>query len=162
MNDKPQNDRSTVEWTDEDLSPVSWDEIEAVQETTSVQCLSIFEKNCDELSSRDFQTAVDTLYNDWKRGYGADRGPDQGAAYVFAYLLEKHEIATPERFSVAERKPAPDDLEELFWNEGALSWWIAMIYGVHYSLIMFWMREEKIPLMRRNLSDELLEQIDQL
>ncbi|MCH7662165.1 MAG: hypothetical protein IH933_16865 [Euryarchaeota archaeon] len=67
----------------------------------------------------------------------------------------------PKRFSVAERKPSPDDLEELFWDEGVLGWWIAMIYGVHYSLVMFWMREEKIPLMRRNLSDELLEQIDE-
>lgn len=36
-----------------------------------------------------------------------------------------------------------------------------MVYGVHYSLVMFWMREEEIPLMRRNLSDELLEQIDE-
>jgi hypothetical protein len=151
-----------VDWTEDDLSPVSWDEIEAVHKTTSLQCLSIFEQHRDDLSSLSFQTAVDTLYNDWKQSYGADRGPDQGAAYIFAYLIEAHEIVTPDGFSVAERKPSADELEELFWDEGALGWWIAMIYGVYYSLIMFWMREEEIPLMRRNLSDELLEQIDEL
>ncbi|MCH7662164.1 MAG: hypothetical protein IH933_16860 [Euryarchaeota archaeon] len=88
MNNKPRNDRSTVEWSDEDLSAVSWDEIEAVKQTTSLQCLSIFENHRDELPSVSFQTAVDTLYNDWKQSYGADRGPDQGTAYIFAYLLE--------------------------------------------------------------------------
>jgi hypothetical protein len=100
MNDEPQNDRSTVDWNEDDLSPVSWDEIEAVHETTSLQCLSIFEQHRDDLSSLSFQTTVDTLYNDWKQSCGADRGPDQGAAYIFVYLIEKHEIVTPDGFSV--------------------------------------------------------------
>ena len=66
------------------------------------------------------QIAVDTLYNEWKRSYGADRGPDQGAAYIFAYLLEKHDVVVSRGFSVRERKPSANELEKLFWDEGAL------------------------------------------
>lgn len=162
------NEEDPVDWPRRsETDPVPWDLIDQVVDRMEQQCIHVFEEHADDLSGYDYFNAVSYLYNTWKHEHGDETAPEQGAIYLFAYLVEKHEIASPSEGAsglggVADRKPDEDTLRRLFCDEEQLPWWIAVKYGVHYTLVLHWMREEGIPYMRRNLPEEVLDQIDAL
>lgn len=147
--------------------PVEWEDIDRVRKHTSHQCEAVFEAHREEIpADATLEGAVALLYEAWHEEY--DTGPDQGGAYIFAYLVEKHGLAEPvdepavAPASLVERKPDAGTLRRLFWEDEQVPWWIAVRLGVHYNLVQFWLREEDIPVMRRNVPDEYLEEIDRL
>lgn len=151
-------------------SPVEWDDLAALRPEPN--CKAVFSAHRDELSTVDtLEAAVNHLYEELHIEYNDDeRVPDQGAAFIFAYLVEQADLAsfadgsssngtfTP--LSLADRKPNADRLRHLFWEQEMVPWWIAVRFGVHYSLAIYCMWEANIPLMRRNVPADTLAQID--
>lgn len=55
-----------------------------------------------------------------------------------------------------DRRPDGETLREWFWEDEEVPWWLSVRLGVHYSLVVFWLWEDDVPLMRRNVPDETL------
>lgn len=159
-------DDTPVDWPRRsETQPVPWELLDQIIDRVEQQCIRVFESHTDELSGFNHQECVSYLYNTWKEEYGDETSPEQGAVYLFAYLVEKHGISHPsdDAFgigSVVDRKPAGKTLRKLFETEEKLPWWIAVQLGVHYTLVNYWLREEDIPYMRRNIPEDILQQID--
>ena len=150
--------------------PVPWEPLVELGEHTCLQCEAVFEDCREDLDPEwDRETAVATLYEWWHDAYGDDVGNEQGGAYVFAYLLERGGTVDPgEAPAVDGGAPASlrgrrrDDatLERWVWTDGQVLWWIAVRCGVHYSLVQYWLYEADVPVMRRNVPDRLLAEVD--
>lgn len=148
-------------------APIEWEELESVR--SSPQLREIFEEHRDAAAAEPtMEAAVDRLYRIRRREYDV-AAPDQGVAYVFAYLLESADVFEPSRAfasrdsvaaSLRSRRPDTSTLEDLFWEREQVPWWIAVQYGVHYSLVQYWLWEDGIPLMRRNVPDSQFEQLE--
>lgn len=153
-----------------DSERVPWDAIEAVSGRPAGDCLEYYESHVEELDLEgDAQTVLKRVYDAWKTDLGGERStPDQGAAYVFAALLERDghvdggDLAPtlgPE--SLSERRPDAETLEALFHDERLTAWQLAVRFGVHYSLVLVWLWEADAPLLRRNLTEETLAAVDE-
>jgi hypothetical protein len=151
--------------------PVSWDPLVELGVHTSLQCEALFERRRDDLDPDwDRETAVARLYEWWHETAGDDPGNEQGGVYVFAYLLERERLVDPRKGpdagdfaippAILARRPDDATLERWFWDEEQVPWWIAVRCGVHYSLVQYWLYEADIPVMRRNVPDQVLEQVD--
>lgn len=151
--------------------PVDWDSIEKAVGRSARACEEVFENHHEEIEEGStVQEAVWHLDTIWKSKPEDERSvPDQGAAYLFAYLLEKEGIVSYnlnesetsiEPKSLVDRKPDAETLRKLFWEDELVLWQIAVEYGVHYSLVTYWFWEEDVPLMRWNITQERLEKID--
>lgn len=151
---------SSEEFDMDSKTPIHWDVLEPVR--AAPRLLEIFENHREEaIRQPTLEAAVDRLYQIRHEKYEIG-APDQGVAYVFAYLLEKtgQFDAAGMMTSIDSRRPDDDTLGELFWEQERVPWWIAVEYGVHYSLVMYWLWEADIPLMRRNIPDEQFEKLD--
>ncbi len=153
----------------DETAPVDWTQLEEVRPEPT--CRTVFDSHREDLAEFDtLQPAVNHLYEAYHEAYGpAQRVPDQVAAFVFAYLVELADIASlsetdsevaAEMPAIMDRHPGEDELDRLIWEEETVPWWLAVRFGVHYSLIIYWMWEADIPLMRRNIPSETLGQID--
>lgn len=151
-----------------DMDPVPWDDIEAASGPPTaaevVDYVEAYVADRTDPDPPDDYEAVKTVYDDWKADLGEERSlSDQGAAYVIAYLLERERIidlrGTPAD-SLLKRRPDAETLRELFWDDGETLWWMAVELGVHYALVTFWLWEADVPLAERNLSDDLLSEIE--
>jgi len=144
-----------------ELDPVPWSDVLAVTTPTGVQCEQVLEQHRDDLDpDATPQKLVRTLYGAWHEEW--DPGPEQGGAYVFAYLLEREGILDlPGPLPpLTERRPDDETLDEWMHEEHLLPWWIAVRCGVHWALVQHWLREADVPVCRRNVPDPLLEEID--
>jgi hypothetical protein len=146
------------------MNPVPWSEIEAASGPPSATEVEAYvEELGTDVRDRDAYEAVKTVYDEWKTDLGEDRQlPDQGAAFVIAYLLEREglvDLSDAPQGSLVERQPETDRLRELFWEREQTMWWMAVELGVHYSLVTFWLWEADVPLAERNLSDETIRRI---
>lgn len=150
--------------------PVPWEPLVDLGQHTCLQCEAVFEDRRGDLDPGwDRETAVDRLYEWWHDRHGDDLGNEQGGVYVFAYLLEREGLVEPGveptvgggvPASLVARRPDDATLERWFWDAEQVPWWIAVRCGVHYSLVQYWLYEADVPLMRRNVPDRLLEQVD--
>jgi hypothetical protein len=148
-----------------DMDPVAWDDIEAATGPPSAAEVEEYvEAMRDDVAEGNAYEAVKTVYDEWKTDLGEARSlPDQGAAFVVAYLLEREgviDLSDSPQGSLVERRPSEDRLRERFWDEEQTLWWMAVELGVHYSLVTFWLWEEDVPLAERNLSDETMRQVE--
>lgn len=145
-----------------EFDPVPWDVIEATSGPPASEVTEMVETIGEDVADEDPYDAVkaihDALYDD-----GVERTvPSLGEPFVTAYLLEREGIVTPveeggrEYRSLVERRPDRERLRELFWERERTLWWIGMLAGVHPSLVTYWMYEDDVPLMERNLTDESL------
>jgi len=154
-----------------DMDPVAWDDVEAATGPPSATEVEEYvEKHEAEMRRevaehglRNYET-VKAIYDEWKDDLGEERSlPDQGAAYVIAYLLERKRLADLRgrgQGTLIKRHPGRDELHERFWDEEQTLWWMAVELGVHFSLVTFWLWEADIPLAERNLSDETMRQVE--
>jgi hypothetical protein len=146
--------------------PIPWQPLVELGAHTCLQCEATFEDYRGQLDPDwDRETAVARLYEWWHDEYGPDRGNEQGGAYVFAYLLEREGLVDPDDdgpipASLVDRRPDDATLERWVWDDEQVFWWIAVRCGVHYSLVQYWLYEADIPVMRRNVPDQVLEQVD--
>lgn len=150
----------------EPTDPVPWEPLAELGAHTCLQCEAVFEERRSDLDADwDRETAVRRLYEWWHDAYGDEVGAEQGGAYVFAYLLEREGLVQPDDgstvpASLLARRPDDATLERWVWEDEQVFWWIAVRCGVHYSLVQYWLYEADIPVMRRNVPDRLLEQVD--
>lgn len=163
-----------------EFDPVSWDTVEAVLGAPTVEIGGYVDRLAPDVRDEEPFVAVKTVYDAWKRDLGADRTlPDQGAAFVVAYCLERDGVisldADEERSagfgaragadagvgvgSLVDRRPDRERLRELVWEREETMWWIAVRYGVHWTLVNHWLYEDDIPLMERNFGEESLARI---
>lgn len=111
--------------------PIPWDRLETVRSEPRFR--EVFDAHSEEVTDRaTFQEAVDHL-KELVRGDPDIPAPDQGVAFVFAYLLEREtawditeafsttEIGTAP--SLLDRRPDASTLERLFWEERRVPWW---------------------------------------
>lgn len=143
-------------------APVPWDALEAVR--GEPQLRAVFDAHREEVADAESaEAAVDRLERVRRDQYDV-ASPDQGTAFVFAYLAETElgmSVDPPGDLpSLAARKPDDDTLERLFWDEEQVPWWTAVRCGVHYTLVIYWLWEADVPLMRRNIPDHQFAQID--
>lgn len=147
--------------------PVEWDRLEAADVRPEPRCRAVFDRHRHDLPA-DYHGAVDYLHEVVRDDLDPDeRPPEQGGIFVFAYLVESEGVADPADgepavtdASVTERRPDAETLERLFWEEELMPWWLAVRFGVHYTLVIYWFWEDGIPLMRWNLSPERREELD--
>lgn len=144
-----------------EFDPVSWAEVEAVSGPPAEDVTPYVEEMADEIADLPPDEAVRTIYDAWKAELGGERStPDQGAAFVIAYLLEERgQVSNEASWSVADRRPSAERLRELFWDEAETMWWIATRRGVHWALVSYWLWEDDVPLMERNLTAETAERV---
>ena len=147
----------------DEMDPVPWDDLEAVSGPPADE-LSAYVEAADGTVESDAFDAVKRVYDEWKADRGDDRSlPDQGAAFVVAYLLEREgviDLADSPQGSLVARRPSADRLCELFWEREYTLWWMAVELGVHYSLVTVWLWEADVPLAGRNITAETKEQIE--
>jgi len=146
-----------------EFDPVSWHEIEAVSDPPGATVREYVAQLREDVTAETPANAVKHIYDVWKREQdAAERAPEQGAAMLIAYELEREGVialddaAMP---SLTERRPSSDRLEDLFWNREETMWWIAVRTGVHWALVQYWLYEDDIPLQERNLTDETLAKV---
>lgn len=102
------------------FDPISWGTIEAVIGSPAAGVTEYVEQLSDDVSDEKPPVAVKAIYDAWKDELGDDRTiPDQGAAFVIAYLLEREGAITleePEQAipSITDRRPSGERLCELF------------------------------------------------
>lgn len=148
-----------------EFDPVPWEAIEATSGPPAREVSALVDEMAEEVYDEDPYDAVkaihDALYDeDIERTV-----PSLGEPFVTAYLLEREGVITPgddaggEYRSIVERRPDGDRLRELFWERKRTLWWIGLLVGVHPSLVTYWMYEDDVPLMERNLTDESLEAV---
>lgn len=146
-----------------EMDPVPWNDLEAVSGPPADE-LAAYVEAADESTESDAFDAVKRVYDEWKADLGDDRSlPDQGAAFVVAYLLEREgviDLADSPQGSLLARRPSADRLRELFWEREYTLWWMAVELGVHYSLVTVWLWEADVPLAERNLSDATKKQLE--
>ena len=150
-------------------APVDWATLEAAGVRPEPTCRALFERHRDALE--EFGTRYEAV--EYLKRVATDeldaseRPPDQGLVYVLAYLVEREGVApqTEESpgalgVSLLERRPDPGAMERRFWDDERMFWWLAVEYGVHYSLVVYWFWEEDVPLMRWNIPEERWPAID--
>jgi hypothetical protein len=150
-----------------DMDPVAWADVEAATgppaATEVVEYVEAWLSEADLCYPPEPYDAAKEIYDEWKTDLGEDRRlPDQGAAFVITYLLEREraiDLRGRGQGTLLKRHPGADELREMFWEQEQTLWWMAVESGVHYSLVTYWLWEEDIPLAERNLSDETARRI---
>lgn len=149
------------------MEPVPWEDVIAVRGVPGEELQPFVERHAADVADDDPADAVKTVYDDWKVSLGDDRTlDDQGAAFLIAYLLEHRgaihlDEADAPGGSLLDRRPDDERLRELFHERERTLWWIAIEYGVHYTLVTRWLYEADVPLLGRNLSEETARLIEE-
>lgn len=148
------------------FDPVSWKAIEAVHGPPAREIEEYVDRLAESVGECDPYDAVKTIHDALSADLDdADRTvPGLGEVFVTAYLLEKRGIiavddAEREYRSLLDRRPDSERLEELFWERKRTLWWIGILVGVHASLVSYWLYEDDVPLMERNLPADTMAQV---
>lgn len=150
------------------FDPVSWETIEATIGPPAQEVEEYVEKIGGEVRDEDPYDAVKTVHDELSADLGEEGRSVPGLAEVFitAYLLEQRGIisasddgAGGEYQSLVGRRPSSERLDELFWERERTLWWIGILTGVHPSLVTYWLYEDDIPLMERNLGAESMAEV---
>ena len=147
--------------------PVAWEEIEVALGPPASEVEAAVEAMESRVRDRDPYDAVKTIHDalDEQLEESERTVPGFGEVFVTAYLLEQRGriesggARNDEYPSLLERRPSADRLEELFWDRRRTLWWIGIVAGVHPSLVSYWLYEDDIPLMERNLTEESMARV---
>lgn len=143
-----------------DMDPIEWDVIEAVVGPPAPDLQQHVDDMTAQVADEKSFTAVKTVYDTWKSQLGAKRTlPDQGAAMLVTYLLERAGAIDLGPSSIVDRRPSSEHLEKLFSDREYTMWWIATLTGVHWVVVRYWLWEDDISLRERNFSTETMEKI---
>lgn len=148
------------------MEPVPWDDVIAVRGIPGEEVQPFVGRHAPDLADESPADAVEIVYDDWKGSLGDDRRlDDQGAAFLIAYLLEHRGVIHLTETgalggSLIERRPDDEFLRELFHERERTMWWIAVECGVHHALVARWLYEADVPLLRRNLTEEIARRVD--
>lgn len=146
-----------------DFDPVPWTLVEETIGPPAPEVVAAVDEYAAELEGLDPYEAVKTVHDALYDPEIERTVPNLADPFVTAYLLEQRGVIDPDAHaeypSMVERRPEPEELEELFWEREFTLWWIGVLCGVHPALVTFWCWEDDIPLMERNYTEESMERI---
>lgn len=143
-----------------EMDPVEWDVIEAVVGPPAPELQQYVDGVTAQFTDEGPFRTVKTVYDAWKSDQGNEPSiPDQGAAMLVTYLLERRDGIDLGRTSVIERRPSSERLRELFSEQEYTMWWIATLTGVHWVVVRYWLWEDDIALRERNFGPETMDRI---